>query len=200
MTAQPLAPSIGWQLRFASASSAVVDVQAGPSRDMASTRYSTVEAPSDLPNLDLLRTVAVLLVFVGHLMLTAGVRGLGDVGRFGVLIFFVHTSLVLMLSMERLGLTGGRLYFAFLIRRFFRIYPRYFQRWLFTFRRRLGYPGTSKLGGRKICQTFSSSKILPIAVQFLPFFGPCRLKSRCMQSCLCSLSPCGVLSRYAWPS
>ena len=123
MFAQSLAPGIDRQARFASASSAVVDAQAGTSSDMVSTRNPTVEATSDLPNLDLLRTVAVLLVFVGHLMLTAGVRGLGDVGRFGVLLFFVHTSLVLMLSMERLGLTGGKLYFAFLIRRFFRIYP-----------------------------------------------------------------------------
>ena len=123
MIAQTLSPSTGWQVRFASGSSAVVDEQAGPSSDMASTRDRTVEAPSDLPNLDLLRTVAVLLVFVGHLMLTAGVRGLGDVGRFGVLLFFVHTSLVLMLSMERLDLTGGKLYVAFLTRRVFRIYP-----------------------------------------------------------------------------
>lgn len=67
--------------------------------------------------------MAVLLVFTGHLMLTAGIRGLGDVGHFGVLLFFVHTSLVLMLSMERMSLTGGELYSAFLIRRFFRIYP-----------------------------------------------------------------------------
>jgi N-acetylglucosaminyldiphosphoundecaprenol N-acetyl-beta-D-mannosaminyltransferase len=123
MIAQSLTPGIGSQVRFASASSAVVDVQAEPSSDMASTRNPMVEAPSDLPNLDFLRTIAVLLVFVGHLMLTAGVRGLGDVGHLGVLLFFVHTSLVLMLSMERLDLTGGKLYTAFLIRRFFRIYP-----------------------------------------------------------------------------
>jgi N-acetylglucosaminyldiphosphoundecaprenol N-acetyl-beta-D-mannosaminyltransferase len=110
-------------MRITSASGAVVDVQYEPSSDMASAEDRMVEASSDLPNLDLLRSLAVLLVFVGHLMLTAGVRGLGDVGYFGVLLFFVHTSLVLMLSMERLGLTGGKLYFAFLIRRFFRIYP-----------------------------------------------------------------------------
>ncbi len=82
-----------------------------------------IDAPTDLPNLDLLRTIAVLLVFASHLVLTAGIRGMGDVGHFGVLLFFVHTSLVLMLSMERLGLSGRQLYSSFVIRRFFRIYP-----------------------------------------------------------------------------
>ena len=77
----------------------------------------------DLVNLDLLRTVAVTLVFVDHLAGAADFRGLGDIGRLGVLIFFVHTSLVLMLSLERLGLSGFRLYFTFLVRRIFRIYP-----------------------------------------------------------------------------
>lgn len=77
----------------------------------------------DLANLDFLRTVAVSLVFVDHLAASSGIRGLGDIGHLGVLIFFVHTSLVLMLSMGRLGLSGFRLYSAFLIRRVFRIYP-----------------------------------------------------------------------------
>jgi peptidoglycan/LPS O-acetylase OafA/YrhL len=48
---------------------------------------------------------------------------MGDLGRFGVLLFFVHTSLVLMLSMRRLGLAGLRLYTTFMVRRIFRIYP-----------------------------------------------------------------------------
>jgi len=77
----------------------------------------------DLANLDFLRTVAVILVFVDHLAAASELRGLGDIGRFGVLIFFVHTSLVLMLSMNRLRLSGLRLYIPFLIRRVFRIYP-----------------------------------------------------------------------------
>ena len=78
---------------------------------------------SSLPNLDLLRAIAVGLVFADHLAATMEIRGIGDIGRLGVLIFFVHTSLVLMLSMERLGLSGFQLYSAFLIRRVFRIYP-----------------------------------------------------------------------------
>jgi peptidoglycan/LPS O-acetylase OafA/YrhL len=77
----------------------------------------------DLVNLDLLRTVAVSLVFADHLAQTMKIRGLGDIGHLGVLIFFVHTSLVLMLSMGRFGLSGFRLYSAFLVRRVFRIYP-----------------------------------------------------------------------------
>jgi peptidoglycan/LPS O-acetylase OafA/YrhL len=77
----------------------------------------------DLANLDILRTVAVSLVFCAHLAEAMKIRGLGDVGQLGVLIFFVHTSLVLMLSMGRIGLSGFRLYFVFLVRRVFRIYP-----------------------------------------------------------------------------
>ncbi len=46
-----------------------------------------------------------------------------DIGIFGVLLFFVHTSLVLMYSMQRSGLRGLALVKNFYIRRFFRIYP-----------------------------------------------------------------------------
>jgi peptidoglycan/LPS O-acetylase OafA/YrhL len=81
------------------------------------------KATHHLTNLDFLRTVAVGLVFTGHLMETAKMRGLGDLGHFGVLLFFVHTAFVLMLSMQSLGLLGYKLYGVFLIRRAFRIYP-----------------------------------------------------------------------------
>jgi peptidoglycan/LPS O-acetylase OafA/YrhL len=46
-----------------------------------------------------------------------------SLGRFGVLLFFVHTSLVLMHSMERSGMSGRPLVKNFYIRRLFRIYP-----------------------------------------------------------------------------
>jgi len=79
-------------------------------------------------NLDLLRTVAVLLVLVDHLFMAAGLASsfpiVYDIGKLGVLLFFVHTSLVLMLSLERTqSREGGHLFRAFYIRRAFRIYP-----------------------------------------------------------------------------
>ena len=43
----------------------------------------TANDSRDLVNLDLLRTVAVSLVFVDHLSAAAGVHGLGDIGRRG---------------------------------------------------------------------------------------------------------------------
>ena len=77
-------------------------------------------------NLDLLRTIAVLCVFFAHLMDALGRRSFGSLGRFGVILFFVHTSFVLMGSLERLQHTGNsdtRLTLGFWCRRFFRIYP-----------------------------------------------------------------------------
>lgn len=78
-------------------------------------------------NLDLLRAVAVLLVFADHIISTIGHGSSGwnwnwAIGRLGVLLFFVHTSLVLMSSIERGGITPGWAR-RFYIRRAFRIYP-----------------------------------------------------------------------------
>jgi peptidoglycan/LPS O-acetylase OafA/YrhL len=80
-------------------------------------------ANGELANLDALRAFAVGLVFFGHLFEILRLRFWGDLAHLGVLLFFVHTSLVLMLSMERLRLTGVSLYASFLVRRVFRIYP-----------------------------------------------------------------------------
>lgn len=78
-------------------------------------------------NLDLLRAIAVLSVYFAHLCRDTGLYNPGSLGRFGVILFFVHTSLVLNASLERLELSGfgsgWRLAIAFWIRRFFRIYP-----------------------------------------------------------------------------
>ena len=79
-------------------------------------------------NLDFLRSVAVLLVLAQHLSLRTQLARIGwvqtdSLGLFGVLLFFVHTSLVLMWSMERSGLRGGPLLKDFYVRRVFRIYP-----------------------------------------------------------------------------
>lgn len=89
----------------------------------------------DSRNLDLLRAVAVLCVFFVHLilcLLDAGdlhggpnqaliYRLLELLGHFGVLSFFVHTALVLMISLDRMA--PQRLVWNFYIRRIFRIYP-----------------------------------------------------------------------------
>jgi len=79
-------------------------------------------------NLDFLRCIAVLMVLFDHLCRHFYVdrvwgAAVVDVGLFGVLLFFVHTSLVLMNSMQRSGLHGVDLIKNFYIRRFFRIYP-----------------------------------------------------------------------------
>jgi peptidoglycan/LPS O-acetylase OafA/YrhL len=84
---------------------------------------------TDSRNLDFLRSVAVLLVLVDHLFMAAGLAErfplVYDMGRLGVLMFFVHTSIVLMLSLERSEErnSGGDLFRDFYIRRALRIYP-----------------------------------------------------------------------------
>jgi peptidoglycan/LPS O-acetylase OafA/YrhL len=77
------------------------------------------------PNLDLLRAIAVLCVLVSHLFSALGYRNLGSLGRFGVVLFFIHTSLVLMASLDRMSTVGSgwKLAAAFWVRRIFRIYP-----------------------------------------------------------------------------
>jgi peptidoglycan/LPS O-acetylase OafA/YrhL len=80
------------------------------------------------PNLDLLRSFAVLLVVGFHLakffnwqLATLRVT---DFGLLGVMLFFVHTTLVLMFSLERQSAgTRAGVFVPFMIRRCFRIYP-----------------------------------------------------------------------------
>jgi peptidoglycan/LPS O-acetylase OafA/YrhL len=81
-------------------------------------------------NLDFLRAMAVLFVLVGHLTYFRGIMRVGPLniiplGFWGVLVFFVHTCLVLMLSLERQWNQRGRsdLFVTFMIRRCFRIFP-----------------------------------------------------------------------------
>jgi peptidoglycan/LPS O-acetylase OafA/YrhL len=83
---------------------------------------------TDSRNLDFLRSVAVLLVLFDHLFMAAGLADrypfVWSMGHLGVLMFFVHTSLVLMLSLERSEeKSSGHLFRDFYIRRAFRIYP-----------------------------------------------------------------------------
>ena len=76
-------------------------------------------------NLDILRAIAVGCVFVSHLVEATTPFRIGSLGRFGVILFFVHTSLVLMISLGRLSrdVSGTELLKVFWTRRFFRIYP-----------------------------------------------------------------------------
>src|SRR5688572_14236469 len=83
-------------------------------------------------NLDALRALAVLLVLANHLIEACaallGQRSIPvavsyDVGRAGVLLFFVHTACVLFASLERMSGSGWTLARAFYFRRVFRIYP-----------------------------------------------------------------------------
>jgi hypothetical protein len=83
------------------------------------------------PNLDILRSLATLMVVSCHLFIYFGnpvLFGLfepGLLGILGVAIFFVHTSLVLMQSLARREpyLSDWALHLDFYIRRGFRIYP-----------------------------------------------------------------------------
>lgn len=77
-------------------------------------------------NLDVLRALAVLCVFSDHL--TGAIDLWSEytrwVGQAGVLAFFVHTSLVLMASLERDGAPARPHWVRrFYVRRAFRIYP-----------------------------------------------------------------------------
>jgi peptidoglycan/LPS O-acetylase OafA/YrhL len=79
-------------------------------------------------NLDFLRSIAVLLVFGTHwygLQFNSAYKWtlVWKLSQLGVLIFFVHTCLVLMWSLERAHLSGWSLFKSFYIRRIFRIYP-----------------------------------------------------------------------------
>ena len=83
---------------------------------------------ADSPNLDFMRGVAVLLVLAGHILEAWGSLS-GQtfhpldwhIGRIGVLLFFVHTALVLTASLARSE--GRNRTLTFYIRRIARIYP-----------------------------------------------------------------------------
>ena len=103
-----------------------------PSRvdDRAAPRTSSAESA----NLDLLRSAAVSFVVLFHLVLFFGARRpwlyaeggfVSSLGHWGVLMFFVHTCLVLMRSLERMDRHGARagLFLEFMVRRCFRLLP-----------------------------------------------------------------------------
>jgi peptidoglycan/LPS O-acetylase OafA/YrhL len=95
-----------------------------------------MDRKGDSANLDFLRSVAVLLVLGFHIDLyflqnhyfqtdTWREIQFHQTGHWGVLMFFVHTGLVLMFSLERqwAHFPGRPLFATFLIRRTFRIFP-----------------------------------------------------------------------------
>jgi len=82
------------------------------------------------PNLDALRALAVCFVVASHLLIEHAFSSIGryhtqSLGTLGVLIFFVHTCLVLMQSLERQRQAYSKRSIAlgFLLARAFRIYP-----------------------------------------------------------------------------
>lgn len=87
------------------------------------------------PNLDVLRAIGVTAVFLFHLTLVLERASAHDFawrmhaldpdpfGRAAVLLFFVHTAFVLMLSLDRSEHAGEAYATSFFIRRAFRIYP-----------------------------------------------------------------------------
>jgi peptidoglycan/LPS O-acetylase OafA/YrhL len=81
---------------------------------------------NNIKNLDLLRSVAVILVFISHIISPDNLPKffhLQALGLLGVFIFFVLTSYVLMLSLDRQNLSKNKIYYKFYIQRIFRIYP-----------------------------------------------------------------------------
>ena len=93
-----------------------------------------MDASRESPNLDFLRSAAVLFVVFFHVLMVLeqnhvveknNIGGLHAIGSWGVMIFFVHTCLVLMISLERQHhrFPGEPAYFSFLVRRIFRVYP-----------------------------------------------------------------------------
>lgn len=80
----------------------------------------------EYPNLDFLRSLAVTLVTACHvgLFYINMPEVIGPLGALGVNLFFVHTCLVLMQSLERQDRDGAKhLFRDFITRRLFRIYP-----------------------------------------------------------------------------
>lgn len=83
---------------------------------------------SESANLNLLRAIAVLCVIISHGIQLGGPfskSSVDNIGTAGVLLFFVHTSLVLQMSLERQSGKLGTdfLWSRFMVRRVFRIFP-----------------------------------------------------------------------------
>lgn len=67
--------------------------------------------------------LAAHIIGIGFKTTENGVTFPAALGILGVVIFFVHTSLVLLLSLERIPAVGWRAASSFYVRRLFRLYP-----------------------------------------------------------------------------
>lgn len=112
---------------------------------------------SDSHNLDFLRATAVSAVVVFHLLLFYGVN-IKQLGLFGVLLFFVHTTLVLMFSLDRLRTKDPNkpLWLPFMVRRTFRIYPLSMLVVLLIFALRIPQTGIADHGFRVVAFSWST--------------------------------------------
>jgi peptidoglycan/LPS O-acetylase OafA/YrhL len=85
-----------------------------------------ISSHGDLSTLDFMRALStVVVVGIHYLGMTGRVpHAMGALPRVVVLMFFVHTSFVLMLSLERQQIKSPeKLWRRFMLRRFFRVYP-----------------------------------------------------------------------------
>ena len=92
----------------------------------ASSAQPQPAGTADTANLDALRTCAITFVVASHVGNYAGwahedAFRLSALGFLGVAIFFVHTTLVLMMSLQRQP--PGTLALPFFVRRVLRVYP-----------------------------------------------------------------------------
>jgi peptidoglycan/LPS O-acetylase OafA/YrhL len=85
----------------------------------------TIKKYNNLSNLDLLRSIAIFLVVISHIPIKfPHFLPQGQLGLLGVMIFFVHTSFVLMKSLSRINYKNKfNFFFKFYIQRIFRVYP-----------------------------------------------------------------------------
>jgi peptidoglycan/LPS O-acetylase OafA/YrhL len=107
----------------------ITDLRSVAFSDWRARRPSPMEkVTANSRNLDLLRSFAVMLVVGFHLAKFFNWRfetlRVTDFGLLGVMFFFVHTTLVLMFSLERQSAaSSASLFVPFMVRRCFRIYP-----------------------------------------------------------------------------
>jgi peptidoglycan/LPS O-acetylase OafA/YrhL len=85
-----------------------------------------IRSAENLATLDFMRALSTLVVIGVHFLGMTGrfPWGLGALPRVVVLMFFVHTGFVLMISLERQQSASSRhLWRRFMLRRLFRVYP-----------------------------------------------------------------------------